>query len=86
LTFETPGTNFSKVILAFDSAGKLERVNFAPAQMVRWDRQLAYMKAKYPADEFKAGQSGDNTVYTFASSRTSFTVLPEGTIVSMTIF
>ena len=86
LTFETPGTNFSRVTLAFDSAGKLDRVNFTPARIVRWARQLAFMKGKYPADEFKAGQSGDSTLYTFASSRTSFTVLPDGTIVSMTIF
>jgi S1-C subfamily serine protease/sugar lactone lactonase YvrE len=85
LTFETPGTNFSRVTLAF-SADKLDRVNFIPAEIVRWDRQLAYMRGKYPGDEFKAGQSGDNTVYTFTASRTSFTVLPDGRIVSMTIF
>jgi TonB family protein len=86
LTFETPGTSFSMVMLGFSAAGKLERVNCTPAAIVRWDRQLAYMKTRFPGDEFKAEQAGDNTVYTVASRRTSFTVQPDGTIVLMTIF
>jgi hypothetical protein len=44
------------------------------------------MKTRFPGDEFKAEQAGDNTVYTVASRRTSFTVQPDGTIVLMTIF
>jgi hypothetical protein len=72
--------------LAFGANGKLANVTFYPSQLLKWDRQLAYMKTTFAGDEFKAEQSGDNTIYTFSRSRTSFVVQPDGTIVAMSIF
>lgn len=86
LTFATPGTNFSTAVLEFGVGGKLATVTLWLAQNLRWDQQLAYMKGKFPGDNFKVEQSGDNTSYTFNGSRTSFLVQPAGTIVSMSIF
>lgn len=86
LTFETPGTSFLNVTLAFGANGKLANVTFYPSQLLKWDRQLAYMKTTFAGDEFKAEQSGDNTIYTFSRSRTSFVVQPDGTIEAMSIF
>jgi S1-C subfamily serine protease/sugar lactone lactonase YvrE len=85
LTFDTPNTAFTRVTLRY-TAGKLATVDFVPAQNVRWDAQLTFMKSKFAGDDFRIEQRGDDIAYTFPRSRTTFAVRPDGTIALMSIF
>jgi len=86
LRFDTPQTSFSSASLHFDTAGKLSSVDMNPARNVTWSAQLAYMKAKFPGEQFQVEQNGDNVIYTFPQSRAAFTVAPDGSVVSAAIF
>jgi len=86
LTFDTPNTGFARASLYFNAGGKLSSAVFFPAQKVAWSAQLAYMKGKFPGDDYKLEQQGDNVAYTFPRSRTTFVVQPDGSLLSMTIF
>ena len=86
LTFDTPQTAFTTVTLAFNASGKLTAASFRPAQSVEWDAQLAYMRTAFRGDEFTTTQSGENNLYAFAQSKSSFLVRADGTIIAITIF
>jgi S1-C subfamily serine protease/sugar lactone lactonase YvrE len=86
LSFDLPGSSFASASLVFDAKDKLVSVDFTVLQKPKWDPQLAFMKTKFPGDDFKLSSSDGNSIYRFDRSKTIFLVQPDGSVAKVTIF
>ncbi len=86
LRFDLPGSSFASASLVFDAKGKLVSVDFTLSRKPKWDPQLAFMKTKFPGDDFKLSSSDGNSIYRFDRSKTIFLVQPDGSVAKVTIF
>lgn len=85
LIFNSPGTAFRSVNLRFSGTNqKLVNIAFEPLGPMQWTSQLAYMRQKFPGDEFSVqSRPPQLPEYDFPRSRTIFTVRPDGTVATM---